>query len=154
MAAGWIADLLGKTIMIGGVTTLPDRKILNFPQGAQATDNPALGATDVSLGASGLSGSGATLLTTADNGGTLVNTGAMIWTLPAAALGLYFRAINANAAGTTLRAAGTDIIEMITLASTAGGTISATDVYASLLIAAISGKWVVIGQPLGTWTPA
>lgn len=140
--------------MVGGVTLLPDRKILNFTQGAQVADNPALGATDVSLGALGQTGSGATLLTAADNGGTLTNTGAMIWTLPSALLGYYFRVINAHSGGTTIRAAGTDKIEMSSLESTAGGSISTTDVYGSLLIAAISGKWVVIGSPIGTWTPA
>jgi hypothetical protein len=154
-----MADLLGKTITYAGVTTLPDRKILNFIGGDGAAlsvaDNPATGATDVTIGgAGGTIGAGGVLLTSADNGKTLVNSGAVVWTLPAAALGLTFRIINAVAGGTTIDAAGTDIIEIAGLASSAGGTFNTTDVFGSVLLAAIAGKWIAIGQPIGIWTAA
>lgn len=46
----WLDDLLGKTVMLDGVS-LPDRKRLNFKPtaGVSVVDNEALGSTDVTL---------------------------------------------------------------------------------------------------------
>jgi hypothetical protein len=47
---GYLDDLLGKTVMLNGVT-LPDRKIVNFVAGddVQIYDNPALLATNIAI---------------------------------------------------------------------------------------------------------
>lgn len=47
----FLDDLLGKSIYVGGVYVLPDRKILNFVSGATVADNPSLGSTDVTVNA-------------------------------------------------------------------------------------------------------
>lgn len=156
----WVGDLLGKTIMVDG-SPVPDRKLLNFKPAAAVTveDNPTTGSTDVTISGTATTSvdnsTGTTALTALDSGKTLANTaGSVTWNLPAAADGLGFEVVNMHASGTTLRAHGSDVIEISGAASSAGGTQATTDLYASLRLRAIGSKWVVIGQASGTWLAA
>jgi hypothetical protein len=156
----WVADILGKTIMVDG-TPVPDRKLLNFKPAASVLveDNPATESTDVTISGTATTGvddaTGTATLTALDSGKTLVNTGgAVTWNLPAAASGLGFELINMHAGGATLRANGSDVIEFGSAASSAGGTQSTTDLYASVRIRAVGSKWIAVGQPAGSWAAA
>lgn len=96
--------------------------------------------------------SGTQTLTTAQSQQTFVNTALATYNLPAAAVNLRYRFINAVAGGSTIVANGTNVIYEGVTVSAAGGNLASVDIIGVIeLVCYTAGKWCVVSK-IGTWS--
>lgn len=155
----WLDDLLGKVIMLGG-SELPQRKNLNFIQGASATvsvvDNTSLGSTDVTIDGGAAA---ATVVVNQSPGasanGTRYNnhgaSGDIVINLPAApATGYTLSARVSDAHYIKFKANTGQTIRMDSMISASAGYVRSTYVGAYLTVEWLGTLWFVSALG-GTW---